>query len=283
MNRGSCLCGDITWEIEGPLSMLVNCHCTMCRKAHGAGFATFAIAPARSFRWTGGEHKIAQYQSSAEGKRPFCPRCGSIVAAIAGDIAFMPAGNLANDVGRALDSHIFVAKKAPWHEISDGAPQYDAYPPGFDMPSIEFDERTAVTDGAVGGSCLCGAVAYEFDPPGDRMILCHCSRCRKSRSAVHSAQVFVDADRFRWLRGEDQLIRHKVPDAKYFAPSFCRTCGSVMPRVGESGPAIIPAGSLDQDPGIRPQLHIFTGSKATWFDITDSLPQFEEMPPPAEK
>ena len=279
MNKGSCLCGDVTWEIDGPLSMLVNCHCTICRKAHGAGFATFAAVPAGSFRWTGGKDKVVRYKSSPNGNRGFCRTCGSVVAAVSGDLAFMPAGNLEGAIDRPLDSHIFVADKAAWHDISDEAPQFDAYPPAYDMPPVESEERPQGTEGSVAGSCLCGAVAYEFDPPAERMVLCHCSRCRKSRSAAHSAQVFVAADRFRWIRCEDQLTRYKLPDAKSFAPSFCRTCGSVMPRVAESGVAIVPAGSLDQDPGIRPQLHIYVGSKAPWFPITDALPQFDEMPP----
>jgi hypothetical protein len=279
MVQGHCLCGDISWELDGPLSMLVNCHCTMCRKAHGASFATFAAGPAAAFRWLGGEEKIVRYQSSAHGNRGFCGRCGSVVASVAGDLVFMPAGNLDGDLDRPLDSHIFVANKAVWHDISDDAPQFDGYPPGYDVPGIELEARTAATEGAVGGSCLCGAVRYEYDPPADRMVHCHCSRCRKSRSAAHSVQVFVPSERFRWLQGENNRTAYKVPGARYFAPSFCNDCGSVTPRVVAGGPAIIPAGLLDDDPAIRPQLHIFVGSKAPWFSITDSLPRYDEMPP----
>ena len=191
-----------------------------------------------------------------------------------------PPATLTNDIDRPLDCHIFVASKASWHEISDDAPQFDAYPPEYDTPGIDFEERTAATDGAVGGSCLCGAVRYEYDPPADRMIQCHCSRCRKSRGAAHSVQVFVPAERFRWLQGEHNRTAYKVPGARVFAPSFCNDCGSVTPRVVAGGPAIIPAGLLDDDPLIRPQLHIFVGSKAPWFSITDSLPRYDEMPPP---
>lgn len=280
MNKGSCLCGDVTWEIDGPITMLVNCHCSMCRKAHGSAFGTYAIGGAGDFRWTSGEGNVERYRSSEQGNRAFCPRCGSVVADLLGDMAIMPAGNLEGDIDRALDSHIFVASKAPWHEITDSAPQFEAYPPEYDMRPVELETRKPATAGAVGGSCLCGAVAYEFDGPGDRMVLCHCSRCRRSRSAAYSVQVFVDAERFRWLRGEDRIRRYKVPDAKRYSPSFCVTCGSIVPRVWESGTAIIPAGTLDQDPGIRPQLHIFTGSRAPWDEITDSLPQHAEMPPP---
>lgn len=279
MNEGSCLCGDITWEIDGPITALFNCHCSMCRKVHGTAFGTYAVAAAGDLRWTSGEERVARYRSSPQGNRAFCPRCGSVVADLIGDMAVAPAGNFCGEIDRTLDGHMFAGSKAPWHEITDSAPQFEAYPPEYGMPSVAVETRSAKTPGAVGGSCLCGAVAYEFDPPAERMVLCHCSRCRRSRSAAHSAQIFVAAERFRWLQGEDRIRRFKVPDAKYYSPSFCAECGSIMPRVWESGTAIIPAGSLDQDPGIRPGLHIFTGSKAPWHTITDTLPQYETLPP----
>ena len=277
MNGGSCLCGDITWEVDGEFTMLTSCHCSMCRKVHGAAFATYVGTPAENFRYTAGEDKIATYESSPGGHRPFCPRCGSVLAAVFDGFAFMAAGNVDGEIGHELDSHIFVASKAPWHEITDSAPQFDGYPPGYDKPGVDFPAREPEREGATGGSCLCGAVAYEFDGPVDRFILCHCSRCRRSRSAAHSAQVFLPAERFRWLRGEEDIRRYQYPGAG-FTPSFCSTCGSLMPRTTDSGLAIIPAGSLDQDPDGRPQMHIFVGSKAPWFEITDDLPQFREMP-----
>ena len=282
MNRGSCLCGDISWELDGPLNMLVNCHCTMCRKAHGAGFATFVMASATDFRWRSGKQRIVSFSSSEQGRRGFCGRCGSVTPAVDAGMVFLPAGNLDGDIDRPLDAHIFVGSKADWYDISDDAPQFDAYPPDYDHPGIDFETPAAVSEGAVGGSCLCGVVRYEFEPPADRMVQCHCSRCRKSRSAAHSTQIFLPAEQFHWLSGEDNISSYKVPDARHFAPSFCKTCGSVMPRVIPGGPAIIAAGSIDGDPGIRPQLHIFVASGAPWFRISDSLPQFDAMPPAAD-
>lgn len=280
MNTGSCLCGDIQWQIDGPITMVVNCHCSMCRKAHGSAYGTFAVTAANDFGWTQGEDRIAVYESSPAGGRASCPRCGSVLPGVVGDMAFLPVGNLEQAVERPLDSHIFAASKAPWHEISDDAPQFDEYPPGYDQPASDLGERQPDTASAVGGSCLCGKVRYEFDGPPDRMLNCHCSRCRKSRSAVHSTQAFVAADRFRWLSGEDNVQTFKVPGAKYFAPCFCRDCGSLMPRVTARGNlAVIPAGGLDQDPGMRPQAHIFVGSKSPSHEITDALPQFDEYPP----
>ena len=75
-------------------------------------------------------------------------------------------------------------------------------------------------------------------------------------------------------------MSYKIPDAKYFMQVFCRTCGSPIPRVDTSRDlAIVPAASLDDDPGTRPQAHIFVGSKAPWDVITDDVPQYDEYPP----
>ena len=64
-----------------------------------------------------------------------------------------------------------------------------------------------------------------------------------------------------------------------FCTAFCATCASLMPVIhADQGIVMAPAGALDQDPGVRPQAHIYVGSKAPWFEITDALPQFETMP-----
>ena len=281
MNKGSCLCGDITWEIDGDPITMSNCHCSMCRKLHGTAFGTYVGVTAPAFRWTGGEEKIQSYKSSPGGQRPFCQRCGSTVASLMrdGQLVFMPAGNLHGAINKSLDHHIFVGSKAPWFEITDGAPQHDAYPPEYDAPSIDSLERKPKTPGATGGSCMCGAVVFEFDDNLGRMGNCHCSRCRMARSSAHSTQLFVAISSFRWLQGEDSVRQFKLPDTEMFITSFCKTCASAMPTVFEDlGMAMVPAGALDQDPGIRPQAHIYVGSKAPWFEITDDLAQFEAMP-----
>jgi hypothetical protein len=143
-------------------------------------------------------------------------------------------------------------------------------------------ERPAVatTGDHAQGSCLCGAVAYGISGPPLRIYYCHCSRCRLGRSAACAANVFYKADGFRWVRGADLVQDFQLPEAQYFGTAFCRRCGSAMPRVSlERGVAVVPAGSLDTDPGIQPAGHIFVGSRASWDRITDSIPQFEEMAP----
>src|SRR5690349_13649795 len=70
---GSCLCGTLKYEVNGSFVMMMNCHGSMCRKHHGAPFATFAATPIDHFRWVAGEEAVEFYDSSAHGKRGFCP------------------------------------------------------------------------------------------------------------------------------------------------------------------------------------------------------------------
>ena len=71
-----------------------------------------------------------------------------------------------------------------------------------------------------------------------------------------------------------------LPGAEFFSTNFCEDCGSPMPVVAEAfGMVMIPAGALDQDPGLRPQAHIYVDSKANWVEIEDDFTQFAEMPP----
>ena len=131
-----------------------------------------------------------------------------------------------------------------------------------------------------GGSCLCGAVHYEFEGPVAVFQYCHCSRCRKTSGAAFSPNIIVSPDSFRWLAGEDKVGRFEHPDAKHFATGFCTICGSNLPWHSQSGRGvIIPAGTLDEDPGVRPVQNIYFGSGAAWREAVDDLPQHDELPP----
>src|SRR5260221_12862403 len=77
MLRGSCLCGGVRYEISGALSGALNCHCSMCRKAHGAAFRSRARVRAADFSWVEGEELVTYYESSAGNRRVFCRVCGS--------------------------------------------------------------------------------------------------------------------------------------------------------------------------------------------------------------
>ncbi len=129
------------------------------------------------------------------------------------------------------------------------------------------------------GSCLCGGVKFEAaDPSGFRN--CHCSRCRKSRGGAFASNLFVAPENFRWLSGRDQVMTYRLPGAQRFGNAFCRVCGGPVPReVPVLNVMLIPAGILDDDPGVRPAYHIFVGSKAPWHEITDELPRYDEYRP----
>jgi hypothetical protein len=278
---GSCLCGDVAFELDGPLEPLGNCHCSMCRKTHGAAFVSFASVPKARFRWLRGTEGVKRYASSADAWRPFCGRCGSPVPASPDsmDVVFIPLGLIADDPKLGPLPHVFVGSRAPWYEITDGAPQFETFPPGMG-DGVPNPRKTEPTSEAVRGGCQCGAVAYETPRPvSGVMTYCHCSRCRRARGAPHNSNLFVDLERFRWLRGADKVELYKLPEAKLYGQSFCRDCGSPMPRLDTNrSVAVVPAGSLDDDPGLRPAMHIFVGSKAPWFQISDDLPQYEVRP-----
>lgn len=282
--RGSCLCGDVAWTAEAPLDLMTHCHCSRCRKAHGSAFATFVACRDGALAFTRGRERIVDRASSATLSRPFCERCGTVVPTEEpweGQILF-PAGPLDDDPGTRPVAHIFTASRAPWFQIRDALPRFDAYPPGIDVPAIPDPPRTRSPVGQIPGSCLCGGVAFVITGPPLRAYYCHCSRCRKARAAAHAANLFVAAEVVRFTRGSDLLASYKVPEARRFMQVFCRLCGSPMPRLDpERGLAVVPMGSLDDVPGIRPSRHIFVGSMAPWYTIADELPQDAENPPPA--
>ena len=130
------------------------------------------------------------------------------------------------------------------------------------------------------GSCLCQGVTYQFHGPEFVFQYCHCSRCRKFTGSAHASNIIIDPKQFEWLSGEDLVGRFEHPDAKHFATCFCKNCGSSLPWMAQSGRSIIiPAGTLDADPEIRPTQNIFWDSRAPWREEVDALPQHAELPP----
>lgn len=131
MLRGSCLCGRIRYEISGKLYEPLNCHCTMCRKAHGAAFRSRAKIRSADFRWTAGEQFLTFFESSPGNHRGFCSICGSPMLSKFGadQTAFSLAlGSLDDDPGLRPEMHVYVASKAPWSTIADDLPQFAELP-----------------------------------------------------------------------------------------------------------------------------------------------------------
>ena len=280
--QGSCLCGAVRFEVTGPLTAMLNCHCSRCRKQHGAPFATYGTTAIGDLHWLAGEENVVTYTAEGAGPRSYCKHCGSPVPITAPPmgVAYIPVGLTEGELGMKPQGHMFVGSKASWHEITDSLPQHEKYPAEFgDIPTLPDRPPVQVAPGKIAGSCLCDEVAWEFSNP-IAMYQCHCSRCRRGRGAAHGANVFCKLENFQWTRGEELVIEYKPPDASRFAVAFCSKCGGSVPRVAKAGGvAVIPASALDTDPGIRPVANIFVASKATWFEITDKYPQYPEGPP----
>lgn len=280
MNRGSCLCGAVRFE-AGPLENMVHCHCSMCRKHHGAMFATFLTGPASSFRWLSGEEQVAVYRSSENGLRPFCRVCGSVTPAVLPHmgVAFVPAGALEGDPGARPLLHMFAASRASWYPITDSLPQHAEYPPEFGAGKSVERPSPPPKPGIAQGSCLCGDIAWEFAGSPERVQNCHCSRCRRARSAAHATNAFYRREQLAWIRGDERIVSFPLPGAKRFGQDFCRRCGSPVPRVvAATGYVVTPCGSLDSPLARGPIGNIFVADKATWFTITDGLPQWDALP-----
>lgn len=137
-----------------------------------------------------------------------------------------------------------------------------------------------MTSITLNGSCLCGAVHFQVRGEVSRFTHCHCSRCRKASGTGHATNLIMRQANVEWTQGGELVRRYKVPEAERFATRFCSECGSPLPRfVPSMAMAVVPAGSLDDDPGIRPQAHIFWDSRAAWSCGADGLPVFAEYPP----
>ncbi len=129
------------------------------------------------------------------------------------------------------------------------------------------------------GSCLCNAVTYQFSGPEFVFQYCHCSRCRKFTGSAHAANIIIDPKQFEWLGGEELVGRYEHPEAKHYATCFCKRCGSSLPWLAKSGRSmVIPAGTLDDDPGIRPAQNIYWQDRAPWREEVADLVYYDELP-----
>jgi hypothetical protein len=127
MISGSCLCGRVRYQISGALGAAGHCHCSMCRKAHGAAFGTYSRVQRRDFRFVAGQEDVQSYASSPGISRSFCRHCGATLQYITDsqpDSFALALGTLDDDPGVRPESHIFVRSKAPWFEITDSLPQH---------------------------------------------------------------------------------------------------------------------------------------------------------------
>jgi len=129
------------------------------------------------------------------------------------------------------------------------------------------------------GSCLCGALGFSVTGEPTRFMHCHCSRCRKSTGTGHASNLFISDGALTWT-GDTGLIKsYKIPEAQRFTRTFCSQCGGPLPReITAMNLVMIPAGTLDDEPNIKPQARIFCDSKANWSCSGDEVPCFPAYP-----
>jgi hypothetical protein len=123
------------------------------------------------------------------------------------------------------------------------------------------------------GRCGCGAVEYEVVDEFRYAANCHCSRCRAATGSAFKAFAGIERDKLTVTEGE--LTTFGEEDLN---DTRCAACGSLLYSVVREGKWVhVALGSLADDPSTRPSEHIYVGSKAPWFEITDDLPQNEEL------
>jgi hypothetical protein len=126
------------------------------------------------------------------------------------------------------------------------------------------------------GQCECGRVRYRVADAFLYASNCHCSRCRAATGSAFKAFAGIEREKLEITDGLDTLLVFGEQDSNH---TRCGLCGSLLFSVVRDGGFVhVALGSLVDAPAIRPTKHIFVGSKAAWFEITDDLPQFDELP-----
>jgi hypothetical protein len=124
------------------------------------------------------------------------------------------------------------------------------------------------------GECECRTTTYRVADEFLYAANCHCSRCRAGTGTAFKAFAGIEREKLEVIEGGDNLLVWGDEEGNH---TRCGTCGSLLFSVVRDGEYVhVAMGSLQDEPSIRPSGHIFVGSKAPWFEITDDLPQAGE-------
>jgi len=128
----------------------------------------------------------------------------------------------------------------------------------------------------VRGTCACGKVSYEIEGGLYDATSCHCSMCRKASGSHSSTFALFEPGTFSWLSGQEKLTHYKSSDD--MGIYFCSICGSPLAGTYQGELGWVTLGSVDGDPEIKVEKHIFMNSKALWETKPDDVQQYEEFP-----
>jgi len=125
------------------------------------------------------------------------------------------------------------------------------------------------------GSCLCGRVTYQYHGEIQEVALCHCSQCRRAQGGAHAANSPVDAGKLVF-QGRENIAEYQSSDSKVRA--CCKHCGSALYSAKADLPDVkrLRLGTVTTEFSCDNKYHIWTGSKASWHEITDDYPQYVE-------
>jgi hypothetical protein len=273
MLKGRCLCGAVSYEIQGVTSAPSLCHCSQCRRLHGAPGAAIG-APISAYRISG-EESLNWYRLPRS-EQGFCKVCGSKLfwreAADSQELDVTP-GSLDGPTGLKLSRHIFTRSQGDYYEIGhDGVPRYaessvGAQPIGEEAPPQAGPRKTEHS-----GRCYCGAVTYRVHGNMRDVNVCHCGQCQRNHgyapgyTAAHKAELTIEGEAdVAWYRSSSEARR-----------GFCRNCGSSLFWAGDGRDVVsITAGSLDAPTGLKTAFHIMTADKHDYYTIADGVPQVE--------
>lgn len=129
--KGSCLCGEVTFVIEGDFENFFLCHCERCRKDTGSVHAANLFSSTAKLKWLSGKDKLKTFNFRSEGHiKSFCTNCGSALPNIQldGKLLVVPAGSIDNDINIIPQGHIYYSNKANWDVDLEKVPKYDKLP-----------------------------------------------------------------------------------------------------------------------------------------------------------
>lgn len=128
-HSGSCLCGEIKFEVDGPFERFFLCHCEYCRKDTGSAHAANLFSTTAKLKWIAGEDKTSFFNlPSTRHSRCFCSTCGSGLPYTTGKFLIVPAGSLDTEVSIRPDAHIFIASRAGWDRALEEIPGVERFP-----------------------------------------------------------------------------------------------------------------------------------------------------------